>query len=57
MIIGGNPGIQRKRIAELAGRSIPAIDRHIAILIREELVEHRGSNKSGGYYVRENTKE
>ena len=31
-IISSNPGIQGKDIADISGKSIPTIDRHIAIL-------------------------
>jgi hypothetical protein len=47
LVIDSNPGIQR-----LAGKSIPTIDRHIAILIKEALIEHRDSDKAGGYYAK-----
>ena len=50
--IKANPGIQRKRIAELTGKSIPTIDRHIALLAKSNFIEHRDSDKTGGYYVK-----
>ena len=49
-IIRSNPGIQRKGIADIFGKSLPTIDRHIAILVKEGLIEHRDSAKTGGYY-------
>ena len=49
-VIKDNPGIQRKRISELTGKSIPTTDRHIAILVKEKLIEHKDSDKTGGYY-------
>lgn len=49
-VVKDNPGIQRKRISELTGKSIPTIDRHIAILVKEKLIEHKDSDKTGGYY-------
>ena len=51
-IISSNPGIQGKDIADISGKSIPTIDRHIAILIKEGLIEHRDSKKTGGYYAK-----
>ena len=51
-IIKENPGLQRKRIADIAGKSVPTIDRHIAQLIKENLIEHRDSDKTGGYYAK-----
>jgi ATP-dependent DNA helicase RecG len=50
LVVRNNPGIQRKRISELTGKSIPTIDRHIAILVKEKLITHRDSDKTGGYY-------
>ena len=51
-IIKANPGIQRRRISELAGKSVPTIDRHISFLAKAGLIEHRDSDKTGGYYVK-----
>jgi len=51
-IIRLNPGIQRKGIADISGRSVAAIGRHIAILIKEDLIEQRDSKKTGGYYAK-----
>ena len=51
--IKANPGIQRKRISELTGKSIPTIDRHLAFLAKSNLIEHRDSDKTGGFYVKE----
>lgn len=53
-IIRLNPGIQRKGIADISGKSIATTDRHIAILMKEGLIEHRDSKKSGGYYAKKN---
>lgn len=50
--IKANPGIQRKRISELTGKSIPTIDRHLALLAKSNLIEHRDSDKTGGYYIK-----
>ena len=52
MIISSNPGIQRKGISDLSGKSVPTIDRHIAILVKEGMIEHRDSDKTGGYYAK-----
>ena len=51
-IICLNPGIQRKNISDKSGKSVAAIGRHIAILMKEGLIDHRDSNKTGGYYAR-----
>ena len=50
LTIKANSGIQRKRISELTGKSIPTIDRHIALLAKACIIEHRDSDKTGGYY-------
>ena len=51
-IIRLNPGIQRKGIADISGKSVATTGRHIAILMKEELIEHRDSDKTGGYYAK-----
>ena len=51
-VIMDNPGIQRKRISVLVGKSIPTIDRHLAVLVKEDLIEHRNSDRNGGYYAK-----
>ena len=52
LIVRSNPGIQRKDISDISGKSIPTIDRHIAILMKKGLIEHRDSKKTGGYYAK-----
>jgi predicted HTH transcriptional regulator len=51
-IVRSNPGIQRKGISDISGKSISTIDRHLAILMKEGLIEHRDSDKTGGYYAK-----
>ena len=51
-IVRSNPGIQRKGISNISGKSISTIDRHLAILVKEGLIEHRDSDKTGGYYAK-----
>ena len=50
LAIKANPGIQRKGISDLTRKSIPTIDRHLAKLVKEKLIEHKDSDKTGGYY-------
>ena len=52
-IIKQNPGIQRKDIITLTTRGSSTIDRHLAVLIQKDLIEHRDSKKTGGYYAKE----
>ena len=51
-IVRSNPGIQKKGISDISGKSISTIDRHLAILVKEGLIEHRDSDKTGGYYAK-----
>ena len=51
-IIRSNPGIQRKGIADISGKSVATTGRHLAILGKEGLIEHRDSDKTGGYYAK-----
>ena len=50
-LIQKNEGIQGKDIAEELDRPIKTIERQIAELIKRELIERRGSRKTGGYFV------
>ena len=50
LVIKANPGIQRKGISDLTGKSISTIDRYLAKLVKENLIEHKDSDKTGGYY-------
>ena len=47
-----NPGLRVPMISE--GTNIPSksIERHIKVLIERNLIEHRGSKKTGGYYAK-----
>ncbi len=50
-IIKQTPGIQRKDIIVQTKKGSSTIDRHLAMLIEKNLIEHRGSKKTGGYYA------
>ena len=52
LAIKANPGIQRKGVSAITGKSVPTIDRHIAKLFKEDLIEHRDSDKTVGYYAK-----
>ena len=47
-----NPGIRRAGIVAHTGLNLPAVKRAITVLLSKELIEHRGSDKTGGYYVK-----
>lgn len=51
-IIRLNPGIQRKGISDMSGKSVATTSRHLAILVKDGLIEHRDSDKTGGYYAK-----
>ena len=50
--IKANPGLRVPKLSE--GTNIPSksIERHISVLIARNLIEHRGSKKTGGYYAK-----
>ena len=49
-IICSNPGINTPLLVSMSGKSDATIERHIALLKKEKMIEHRGSDKTGGYY-------
>ena len=51
-LIKGMPGIQRKGLVERSGHVAATISRHIVILMEKNLIERRGSKRTGGYYVK-----
>ena len=51
-LIKGTPGIQRKDLVARSGRVAATISRHIAVLMEKDLIERRGSKRTGGYYAK-----
>ena len=48
-----SPGIKAKDLSpRLNGRPIKTIERQIKVLIERNLIERRGSRKTGGYYIK-----
>ena len=47
-----NPGIRRAGIVAHTGLNLQAVKRAITVLLSKELIEHRGSAKTGGYYAK-----
>ena len=45
------PGINRPRLAKMIGKGKTMVERTLAELIKIGKVEHRGSKKTGGYYL------
>ena len=50
--VNNNPGIQTKQIADVLKRSPRTIEKHLAFWAKSCFIEHRDSNKTGGYYVK-----
>ena len=49
-----NPGCSRQQIAESIGLSVESVKLALAALREGSVkIEHRGSNKTGGYYAKE----
>lgn len=51
-LIQKNPGINRDQISELMSRSINTLKDQIKKLIELDLIERRGSKKTGGYFTK-----
>ena len=49
-IIDKNPGIKLKEIAKIIGRSIDTLDKQMKKIIDINLIERKGSKKTGGYW-------
>lgn len=49
--IKSNPGIGLLRLSAVIGKSLATVARAVAALVAEGLIEHRGSKKTGGYYL------
>ena len=52
-IIKNNPGIQKPAIASHIGKSEATVKRHLKQLVERNLIEYKGSDKTGGYYPKE----
>ena len=52
MVIQDNPGIKVNQIADLLKRPESTIEKQLMTLRKKDLIEHRGSPKTGGYYVK-----
>ena len=50
-IINENPRISLAKLIKLTGKSRATITRVTSLLQKMDLIEHRGSNKKGGYYI------
>lgn len=50
--IKNNEGVMAKTIAQKLNMPFGTVDRHIRILLKNELIERKGSKKTGGYYAK-----
>ena len=50
-IIKQYPGLNSSKIAELIGKSVPTTKRYLNSLVRLEIIEFRGAQRNGGYYI------
>lgn len=49
-IVHNNPGVNTKQIADLLDKSPRTIEKHLTALRMKSLIEHKDSDKTGGYY-------
>ncbi|MGV8091888.1 MAG: winged helix-turn-helix transcriptional regulator [Mangrovibacterium sp.] len=49
--VGSNPGIQAKELSVKLGRPLKTIERQVRDLVQKNLIECRGSKKTGGYFI------
>ena len=50
IVVCENQGLNTKQIAELLGRPVTTVKKQLTTLRKKALVEHRDSDKTGGYY-------
>ena len=53
--IRSNPGLRVPKLSEATNIPSKSIERHIKVLIERNLIEHRGSKKTGGYHALDST--
>ena len=51
-IIKQYPGLNSSKIAELINKSVPTAKRYLNSLVRLDLIEFKGAQKTGGYYLK-----
>ena len=56
-IINQYPGLNSSKIAELIGKSVPTAKRYLNSLVKLDLIEFKGAQKTGGYYSKINNRE
>lgn len=51
LVVLNNPGIKIAQVAELRGKSESTVWKQLNELTKKGIIEYRGSDKTGGYYV------
>ena len=51
--IKSNPGIKKTAIITHTGKSKATLTRYLKQLVERNLIEYKGSDKTGGYYLKE----
>ena len=51
LIVLNNPGIKIGQVADKRGKSESTVKKQLTALRKMNLIEYRGSDKTGGYYV------
>lgn len=52
LIVKENPGIKIKKVAELREKTKSTVGKQLTDLRKRGLIEYRGANKTGGYYLK-----
>lgn len=50
--IKSNPGIKKTAIITHTGKSKATLTRYLKQLVEQDLIEYKGSDKTGGYYLK-----
>ena len=52
VIVKDTPGLNIKQIADLVKKPYSTVKKQVLALQKRDLIEHRDSDKTGGYYVK-----
>ena len=52
LIVLHHPGIKIKQVAKLRKKSVSTVWKQLTDLRKKDIIEYRGANKTGGYYVK-----
>ena len=51
-LIDAHPGIKAHQVADKLSRPLPTVEKQLSTLKKKELIEYRGSAKTGGYHIK-----